>query len=249
MNRKEFFAALRKRDSGVFGTSLGVEQVRGVEALLDACAQNRITDAHHVANILAQCYHETAGAMQPIKETVMPHHKDKNPSDAEVTRRLDRAYKAGQLPWVKTPYWREGWFGRGFIQLTHEANYRRHGVTKDQALVPAHAARVAVVGMRDGTFTGRKLADYVFPAALDNGPASNPRRIVNGSDGTDETVAGYHRAFHAAIEAAGGWKRKPEPVVSHPLTPKPVVVNETPSGEHQRGWFAALLAFFTRGRS
>ena len=229
MDRQDFFASLRK-SKAVFGTSLSAAQVSGTEALLDACAANDIADAHHVANILAQCYHETAGAMQPIKETVMRHHKDKNPSDATVIARLDRAFARGQLPWVKAPYWRDGWFGRGFIQLTHKRNYDRFGIGKDDALDLGVAARVAVVGMRDGMFTGRRLADYSFPDALTLPPAQNPRRIVNGTDGTDATIAGHHRAFYAAIEAGGGWAIRP----TEPVT-------ETPKREHENG-LAALLA-------
>lgn len=198
MNRTTFFAELR---SSLFKGSLGQPQVNGIEALLDA-AEGLPT--HHVANILANVHRETGGHMSPIKETVMPYHKDKNPSDAEVIRRLNNAYATGKLPWVKSPYWRTGAFGRGQIQITHDSNYRRFGLSSyDGALIPSVSARIAVVGMRDGMFTGKKLSDYTFPAALDNPPKQNPRRIVNGVDGSDKEVAGYHRAYHRALELAG----------------------------------------------
>jgi hypothetical protein len=51
-------------------------------------------------------------------------------------------------------------------------------------------------------FTGRMMSDYSFPAALDAPPDRNPRRIVNGKDGSDKEVAGYHRQFAAALDAA-----------------------------------------------
>lgn len=241
MNRAVFFAALRRRNSGVFGTSLSQAQVNGVEALLDACAANKVTDPHHVANILAQCYHETGTMMQPIKETVMARHKDRSPSDAEVIRRLDRAFAAGQLPWVKAPYWRDGWFGRGFIQITHRQNYAAFGISNnDDALKPAIAAHVAVIGMRDGKFTGKKLADYNFPAAITAPWQHNPRRIVNGKDGTDARVATYHQAFHGAIVEAGG-------VTSPPVTRPAPHVTETPKIE--LGWLARLFkAIFGGGK-
>lgn len=219
MKRAAFFAALRKsRD--VFGTSLSQAQVAGCEAILDACAAAKVTDPHHVAHILAHCYHETGRAMQAIKETVMPHHKDKNPSDATVIARLDRAFAAGQLKWVKTPYWRDGWFGRGLIQITHKHNYAKFGISNpDDALKLHIAARIAVVGMRDGMFTGRKLADYRFPAALSSPPQAHPRRIVNGQDGTDADVSRYHRAFHDALQAAGFGVRVVASLPDNPLPP------------------------------
>ena len=52
-------------------------------------------------------------------------------------------------------------------------------------------------------FRGRKLSDYSFPAALDAPPDRNPRRIVNGKDGSDAEVARFHRQFAQALEKAG----------------------------------------------
>ena len=253
MNRAKFFGSLRA-STAVFGTSLSQAQVKGTEALLDACARAGVTDGHHVANVLAQCYHETAGAMQPIKETVMRHHKDRNPSDATVIERLDRAFAAGQLPWVKTPYWRDGWFGRGFIQLTHRANYERMGRTLGVDLVgdPNRAmdletsADIAVVGMRDGLFTGRKLADYRFPQALSSPSQQNPRRIVNGADGTDALVARHHRAFFDALEAGGGWSL-PETVILGKLPDLPY--NAPSPDAPVSGPLAWLLRLLGGGRS
>ena len=200
MNRTIFFNHLRK-SKDIFGSTLSQATVTGIESILDAGSSLPI---HHLANVLAQVYRETGGYMAPIKETVMPSHKDKNPSDAEVIRRLDNAYAKGQLTWVKTPYWGKGAFGRGQIQLTHEDNYRKFGITSyADALKPEVSARVAVEGMSKGMFTGKKLSDYNFPAALDAPPKLNPRRIVNGPDGSDAEVARNHRAFYSALLAAG----------------------------------------------
>lgn len=206
MNRNAFFSAIRP----AFGP-LDEKQVKGMDHLLDA---GKDLPLHHMANVLAQVRRETGGYMFPIKETVMPSHKNKNPTDAEVIRRLDRAFSAGKLPWVKTPYWRDGYFGRGHIQLTHKANYDRFGLTDPaQAMDPKTSAHIAVQGMSRGMFTGRKLSDYVFPDALDASPSKNPRRIVNGTDGSDKEVARFHREFAGALEAAG-WGQVNE-------TPKP----------------------------
>ena len=197
MANAAFFDAVR---TSVFGGRMTQQQVDGTSALLAAGERYGVTDPHHMANVSAQVFHETGGYMLPIKETVMPSHKDKNPSDATVIGRLDRAFAKGQLSWVKTPYWREGWFGRGPLQITHMRNYeklgKRIGVdlfkNRDMALDKNIGASIAVVGMKEGLFTGKKLADFAFPGALNAPAKSNPRRIVNGVDGTDAKIAGYH---------------------------------------------------------
>ena len=204
MNREAFFAAIRP----AFGNRMSAPQVAGMEAILDACIDAKVTDVHHVANILGQVRRETGGYMSPIKETVMPYHKDKNPSDAVVIARLDRAWAQGKLGKVKKPYWRTGEFGRGQIQLTHAENRAKFGIKNPDDLLKLDvSARVAVVGMRDGVFRGRKLADYDFPAALEAPQKDNPRRIVNGNDGSDAEVAKFHRQFQAALVKAG-WSEK-----------------------------------------
>jgi hypothetical protein len=195
MNRKAFYDAIRP----AFGGKLSQPQVDGMDALLH---EGRNLPLHHMAHVLAHVRRETGGYMAPIKETVMPHHKDKNPSDAEVIRRLDVAFAKGQLKGVKNAYWRDGWFGRGQIQITHKDNYDRFNVGKEEAMHLPVSARIAVQGMARGMFRGKKLGDYDFPAALDNPPATNPRRIVNGEDGSDKEVAASHRQFAAALEAA-----------------------------------------------
>jgi hypothetical protein len=230
MNREAFYNAIRP----AFGGRLSQPQVDGMDALLH---EGRNLPLHHMAHVLAHVRRETGGYMAPIKETVMPRHKDKNPSDAEVIRRLDVAFAKRQLSGVKAPYWREGWFGRGQIQITHEKNYRKFGLSHpDQALSPLISARIAVRGMVEGMFTGRKLSDYSFPDALDAPPDHNPRRIVNGKDGSDKEVAGHHRQFAAALQAAGWGGSEPAPVsTTNPLGPLARLL-------------AALLGMFARKR-
>jgi len=233
MKRKTFFAALRARNSGLFGTSLTGPQVQGIDALLDA---GRALPLHHMANVLAQVHHETGGGMYPIKETVMPWHKNKKPSDATVIGRLDRAYAKGQLTWVKVPYWRGGAFGRGQLQITHDYNYDKFGITNyAEALRLDVSARIAVEGMREGMFTGKKLADFNIPQDLDNPPRTNPRRIVNGADGSDDKVRTHHMVFAAALEAAG-WQQAQKPVATPVVPPAPAPTADT------SGFWATIAA-------
>lgn len=229
MDKKKFFDTLR--GSSLFKGGLSVPNVEGTEAIIDAALKYRIPEVHHVANMLAETYHETGGYMFPIKETVYASHKDKNPSDKTVIARLDNAWAKGQLKWVKEPYWRDGWFGRGQIQLTHEKNYLTAGTAigvdlaknPDKMLDPHVSAAVVVLGMRDGLFTGKKLSDYKFPDALSAKVEDNPRRIINGKDGTDADVAKYHKVFYDALIKAG-YSLPDAPVVAPPVVPTPAPI-------------------------
>jgi predicted chitinase len=213
MNKAKFFEALRMRNSGVFGTSLSAGQVEGTEALLRAGDGLSVP---HMAHVLAEVYHETGHGMLPVKETVFPYSKNKNPSDGTVIARLDSAWKRGKLPWVKTPYWRDGMFGRGQIQITHAYNYRKASaiVGADlvrepwRALALPISAKIAVHGCAAGMFTGKKLSDYDGPHGFDH---YNARAIVNGDKRKNgNAIAGYAKAFEAALIAAE-WGVNPEP--------------------------------------
>lgn len=251
MDLELFFDGIRQDP---FKGRMSAAQVDGTKAILEACERHGVTDTDHVANILANVKRETGGHMLGVKETVMPSHKDKNPSDAEVIARLDRAFAAGKLKGVRTPYWRDGAFGRGPIQITHWDNYIKFGkwlgvplrTQPELALDRNVGADIAVVGMKEGLFRNRSLASYRFPSALDAAPLNNPRRIVNGNDGSDAEVAASHRAFAAALRAAGHGldagatvpkpeaKPKPKPV---PPIPEVIAAEPDPAAVPDKPWW------------
>jgi hypothetical protein len=233
MNEKEFFDHVR---NNLFEGMLITPQVVGINNLLLAyTALAPVPSVDHIAFILANVFHETGEWMSPIKETVMPHHTDKNPPDATVIKRLDTAFASGKLTWVKKPYWRTGFFGRGQLQITHEDNYRALGkdlgvdlvANPSLALDPEVSARIAVYGMLSGKFTGKKLSDYSFPAAVDAPEEKNPRRIVNGRDGTDAKIARYYRVFRQALINAGFGKQVEGEVLPPAPAPAPVTPKRT----------------------
>ncbi len=94
--------------------------------------------------------------------------------------------------------------GRGYVQITGRANYsdwsRRLGVdlvgNPSLAERPEIAAKILVGGMKNGTFTGKKLDDYINGSRTDFNGA---RRIVNGTD-----KAGTFAATAQSILAAMG---------------------------------------------
>lgn len=145
------------------------------------------------AYILATTYHETAGTMLPVRETLAK-------TTDQAIQRLEKSFKAGKLSWVKTAYWRKdkegkSWLGRGYVQLTWKRNYIRLGSRlgldlvsdPDAVMRPAIAVKILVYGMMEGLFTGHSLPDFI-----DNGKYDwvNARRVVNGTDRA-ELIAGY----------------------------------------------------------
>ncbi len=94
------------------------------------------------------------------------------------------------------------YYGRGLAQLTGESNYSKAskivGVdlvkNPERAAEPEIAAKILVVGMRDGVFTGRKLSDFIK-----NGKANfvGARQIVNDSDKQEAMAQDAHRYLQA----------------------------------------------------
>lgn len=203
MDATTFFAYARRAP---FGGRLTQGQIDGMNALFRCWDSHKIPapDKRHLAYILASVFHETGGRMVPVRETFAS-------TDAGAIAALDKAYKAGRLGQVSKPYWRKGangkaYFGRGDIQLTHEENYKVLGERIDVDLVgnPSLAldldisAEIAIVGMLEGLFTGKKLTDY-FNLKKDD--PIGARAVVNGTDKA-KLIAGYYKSFLDALEAA-----------------------------------------------
>lgn len=109
----------------------------------------------------------------------------------------------------------DGWNyrGRGQSHLTGLDNYiradRELGLSgamvadPDLALRPDLAARILVLGMRDGWFTGKRFNDYI-PAKAEASHFSAARRIINPDRNGDAVAAGA-LVFRDAL-VAGGWR-------------------------------------------
>lgn len=138
-----------------------------------------------IAYVLATAFWETARSMQPVEEAYYLGAR------AEKYRKGLRYYP---------------WHGRGFAQLTWEANYKKAGaalgvdLTSDpsKAMEPSISARILVQGMKGGWFTGKKLADYINDTKTDFVGA---RRIVNGTDEAAE-IAALARDYAKALASA-----------------------------------------------
>ncbi|MCJ2039854.1 hypothetical protein MKK55_13035 [Methylobacterium sp. J-059] len=225
LDRAAFFQAVRLRP---FPGSLTAGQVSGMEAILDACPPDTPTD--HLAYGLGTCPVETGWTMQPIKE---------KGGTAYYTRMYDiagdRPAKARELGNTK-PGDGALFCGRGLLQLTGRSNYRRATsrlrevgyllpgqdleATPDLAMHPDVASAILFLGMREGWFTGARLAQYFGPGRAD---WTGARRIINGQDRAAE-IGQHAQGFQAALIKAG---HRPGAVAGSVPTP-PVIVTPLP---------------------
>ena len=230
MNRAAFYAVVRK-DLGALTQS----QVTGFEVLLTAV--NGLPVAQQ-AYLLATAWHETGATMQPVREA-------HGATDAQTIARLEKAWAAGKLKWVKKPYWRKdadgkSWFGRGYVQLTHKDNYQkasdRMGIDlvsdPSAALSPMIAARILVQGCTEGWFTGAKLSDFL------PGNYVGARKVVNGTDRAQD-IAHYAVTFEAALKAA-------EEAAPSPDVELPASIPTQPAAAWWWNVFAGFIRLFWR---
>ncbi len=168
INRRYFFDRVRH---ALFGGRLEMWQVDGLTRILDyRDAQWPNMSDEELAYLLATVKHETDHTMQPISE------------------------RGGTAYLKSKPYYPA--YGRGLIQITWPANYKRFGITNyEDALGWPKALDIAFRGMIFGMFTGRKLSDYIRPKQRSYIAA---RRIINGLDKA-KLIAGYADAFLDAL--------------------------------------------------
>lgn len=213
MNRAKFYAALRRRDSGVFGTQLSQTQVDRMEAILTRLDAKQIM-LRQAAYILGTAYHES-DRFKTMEEYA-------SGAAYEGRQSLGNTQKGDGVRFK----------GRGFVQITGRRNYTDHSKRLGVDLVsnPAlaarldHATTILIDGMMLGTFTGRRLPDYVSVSQNDYVGA---RRVVNGTDRAS-LIAGYAKSFEKALNAAGYGVSSPKPTI--PDTQKDLpVTNSTQS--------------------
>jgi uncharacterized protein YraI len=176
-----------------FSTTLSASQGAGLKELLTAAEGDpQITDLRWLAYMLATVKHECADRWKPIEE----FGKGKGRKyGVAVTVTDAQGQKHTNV-----------YYGRGYVQLTWDFNYKQMGeqlgnrllFEPELALDAGIAYRIMSLGMRKGFFTGKKLADYING---DKADYFNARRIINGVDQADR-IAGYARKLEQVLRGS-----------------------------------------------
>ncbi len=151
--------ASRPEGAQNFSTKDGV-----IQAIAGECQVQAIGLKRQMAYVVATVEWETARTFKPVREAFWK---------SEAWRRENLRYY---------PY-----YGRGYVQLTWQRNYATYAYLSgvdlinnpDKAMDPAIALFILVHGFKTGTFTGRKISDYVNDHKTD---FVNARRCINGVD-------------------------------------------------------------------
>ena len=181
--------------------ALNGTQTSGLGALLSFLEQDKdVGDPRWAAYMLATVKHECANQWQPIEE---------------YGRGQGMAYgNSVTVQGSDGKTYTNSYYGRGYVQLTWEANYRNMShnlnlgdqilVHPERALEPSIAYRILSFGMRNGSFTGVGLGNYISGSKCDYYDA---RQIVNGFDQA-ALIQGYAQNLEALLRQSSNGEGK-----------------------------------------
>src|SRR5881396_2004909 len=153
-DHEKFFEAYKQQ----FGSVASQSKVEGLESLLTQLeSDSDVEDDRWAAYMFATVKHECADTWQPIEEFGKGKgHKYGVP--VTVTGHDGQTHT-------------NTYYGRGYIQLTWEDNYKKMSailgmdddliIHPERVMQPDVAYKIMSHGMRNGSFTGKKLGDSI----------------------------------------------------------------------------------------
>jgi len=155
------------------------------QAIIAECKRQGLPLPTQIAYVLATTEHETAGTWQPVREAFW----------------LSEEWRKNNLRYY--PY-----YGRGYVQITWDFNYRRYqdllGLPlleqPDLVMRPDVSLYILVHGSKHGVFTGRKIEDYITASKTDY---FNARKVINGLDRA-ASIAELARQWETKIPQQSG---------------------------------------------
>lgn len=240
---KKFFDSIR---ASLFAGSLSQPQVDSLNAIFEAWVETDSKDTDLLAYSLATAYHEVGRSLQPIQENL-------NYTAKRITEVWPTRFKtiAAAQPFANNPQKlannvyggrlgntgaNDGWLyrGRGFPQITGKVNYKKFAdllnidlvKNPDLAMQPKTAAKILILGIRNGLFTGKKLSDYnSFVNARPTVNADGSRKTKNGNSTIAKDIAGYANSFKTALNGGidkGATGKPQEPSTGTGNTENPI---------------------------
>lgn len=181
---------------------IGKESIETLQGKLDAIGEGKIHDFSSkdgtIEAIKWECRAQGIGLNTQITYVLATTQWETNQTFEPVRE----AYWLSEN-WRKNNLRYYPFYGRGFVQLTWKNNYEKYsrilGVDMasdpDIAMRPNVALFVLVHGFKTGTFTGRKITDYIDETKTDFVRA---RRCINGTDKAHE-IASIAKKFLADL--------------------------------------------------
>lgn len=185
VNRKNFFDGYRSNLDP--NKKLDKSEVDAIDQFLDFVdmAYNRLS-LYQWSYVFATTFHETNAMFLPVKEAYWL---------SEDWRRKNLRY---------FPF-----YGRGYVQITWKDNYAKFSKqlnedfvkNPDLVMVPKYAFKIMIDGFINGSFTGKKITDYIYIDKKTGKEVQNykgARRCINGSDKA-ELIASYAVKFESIL--------------------------------------------------